>query len=113
MVIVTGSFLSFLREQATESWVPSSIVSWRIILAVCIRVRSSFLPVFSVSPGLSYPTLSLHCLGCCSLRCGAVWYHIVAGTVFTTWQLRAPLDHDVGFSEFLLWEGYAIVFFCG
>ena len=38
---------------------PSSIVSWRIILAVCRRVRSSFLPVFSVSPELSYPTLSL------------------------------------------------------
>ena len=31
----------------------------RIILAVCIRVRSSFLPVFSVSPDLSYPALSL------------------------------------------------------
>ena len=59
MVSVTGSLLSFLGEPEAESLVPSSIVSWRIILAVCMRVRSSFLPVFSVSPDLSYPTLSL------------------------------------------------------
>ena len=59
MVSVTGSLLSLLGEPEAESSVPSSTVSWRIILAVCGRVRSSFLPVFSVSPDLSYPTLSL------------------------------------------------------
>ena len=88
----TGSLLSLRGDPEAESLVPSSIVSWRIILALCRRVRSSFLPVSSVSPGLSYPTPSLspclplpyHYLGCCSLRRGAVWYHIVACTVFTT-----------------------------
>ena len=66
-----------------------------------------FLPTLYLSPCLPLP---YHYLGCCSLRRGSVCYHIFAGTVFTTWQFRALLDRDVGFSEFLLWEGYAFVF---
>ena len=58
----TGSLLSLCGDPEAESLVPSSIVSWRIILAVCRRVRSSFLPLSSVSPGLPYPTPSLSLL---------------------------------------------------
>ena len=50
---MSDSLLSLLGEPDAYSCVSSSIVSWRMILAICRRVRSSFLPVLSVSSDLS------------------------------------------------------------
>ena len=84
MVNVSDSLLSLLGEPKAYSLVPSSIVSWRMILAICRRVRSSFLPVLSVYSDLSSQhsislllPLPYHYLGCCSLRRGAVCFHIL------------------------------------
>ena len=52
-VIVSDSLLSLLGEPEAYSLVPTSIVSWRMILAICRRVRFSFLLVLSVSSDLS------------------------------------------------------------
>ena len=50
---MSDSLLSLLGEPEAYSFVSSSIVSWRMILAICRRVRSSFLQVLSVSSDLS------------------------------------------------------------
>ena len=60
MVSVTDSLLSFFGEPETESWVPSSIVSWRIFLAVLFESGPPFFRCFRFPRPFLPNTLSLH-----------------------------------------------------
>ena len=66
----------------------------------CLPCPPAFPTQHPLPPCLPLP---YHYLGCCSLRCGAVWYHIVACTVFTTGLFWC------GGTAFVSYERYWIV----
>ena len=81
-----------------------------MVLLSCRLVcyTSSFLPVFSVSP--TSPTQHSHLIFFLAVSFFGVGLLVI---VFTALQILSLLVLDVEFSEFLLWNGYTLVFFCG
>ena len=84
MVRATGSLLTFAETQRPNHHCASFLRSVDVSgppFFLCLRSPPAFPAQLPLSPCLPLP---YHYLGYCSLRRGAVWYHIVACTVFTT-----------------------------